>query len=140
MGIECAFVLAQVIPAHRPDVQIGGAVIFVLVLFGVLALFRRVSRRADLQLADEVIEEHWAQLESAQLESARLDSAQLESAQRLVEGEVPVDRRSVEEPLDRPLVLGEEKDELEDPAEGADRTTRLGGAGDVRDRAEAAQG
>lgn len=53
---------AQVIPAHRLDVQIGGAVVFVLLLVGVLALWRRVGRQAELERADALIEERYREL------------------------------------------------------------------------------
>jgi len=54
---------AQPIPAHRPSVQIGAGVVFVLLLFGALALWRRVSRKAELEHADALLEERYAALE-----------------------------------------------------------------------------
>lgn len=64
MGIETAFVVAQAIPAHRLGTQLGGALAFLVVLLVVLALFRHVSRAAEVEHADELISERWARLES----------------------------------------------------------------------------
>jgi len=70
MGVETVFVMAQAIPAHTLEAQIGGAVVFAVVLFGVVALFRRVSREASIERAEAVIEEHWAELEKEASEEA----------------------------------------------------------------------
>lgn len=58
--------IAQAIPAHRVSVQVAGATVFVVLLLALLALFRRTAKSADLERADELIEERWAQLEQAQ--------------------------------------------------------------------------
>ena len=55
-------VLAQAIPAHTFGAQLTGAIVFVVLLFAVVALWRHTMKKAELERAEALIEERWAHL------------------------------------------------------------------------------